>query len=164
MQTLSPEEVQKKPTTKRKIVFNDVSGDLSHGEKLGRNPRVTDLLKYFLEVSDGDDLKSEVLSLFLQAESLQPYLTKLDMSVAQMQVSKCLMENVKNGLAYTKPSCKKRTLLETNHRNAIITAIFSTPQSKNQPDPNSTFLHYPWLSEFIEEISRKNFEPCKKLS
>ena len=84
------------------------------------------------------------------------------MSIAQMQVSKCLMENVKRLLEYTKPSCKICTLLETAHRNAIITAIIGTPQQKNKSNPKSTFLHYPWVYEFIGKISRKNFEQCKK--
>ena len=53
----SSEEVGKKHTPRRKIVFNDFSGELSHGEKLGHDSRVSDLLKYFREVSDGDDLR-----------------------------------------------------------------------------------------------------------
>ena len=84
---LSSKEDVKKQTARRKIVFNDVSGKLSHGEKLCRKPQVEELLKYFCEDSDCDELKTEVLSLFLQAKSLQPYLFQLGMSVAQMQVS-----------------------------------------------------------------------------
>ena len=61
---LSSKEDIKKQTARRKIVFNDVSGKLSHGEKLCRKPRVEELLKYFCEDSDCDELKTEVLSLF----------------------------------------------------------------------------------------------------